>query len=39
MAHRLMGERHGMRCAQLFSWGERPLIRKLFVVVDIAPPT
>lgn len=34
-AHEEMMQKHGVRCAQLLSWGERPLIRKLFLVVSI----
>lgn len=35
-AHREMTEKYSAECIQLFSWGERPLIRKLFVVERIA---
>ena len=34
-AHEEMMQKHGARCAQLLSWGERPLIRKLFLVVSV----
>ena len=32
-AHKEIMEKHGAACAQVFSWGERPLIRKLFLAV------
>jgi hypothetical protein len=32
-AHKEMTAKYGARCAQLFSWGEPPTIRKLFLVV------
>ncbi|MEM6374753.1 MAG: TylF/MycF/NovP-related O-methyltransferase [Pseudomonadota bacterium] len=34
-AHKEMLEKYGMTCAQLFSWGQRPLIRKAFLVVSV----
>ncbi|MCB2126321.1 MAG: hypothetical protein H6897_14715 [Rhodobacteraceae bacterium] len=34
-AHKEIMEKYDVACAQLFSWGERPLIRKLFVVVRV----
>ena len=34
-AHKEIMEKYGVQCAQLLSWGERPLIRKLFVVVAV----
>lgn len=34
-AHKELTEKYGARCAQLFSWGERPNIKKLFLVVSI----
>lgn len=34
-AHKEIMEKYGVQCAQLFSWGERPLIRKLFLVVKV----
>jgi len=34
-AHKEMIEKYGVRCAQLLHWGERPLIRKLFLVVSV----
>jgi len=35
-AHKEIMEKYGAACAQLVSWGEQPLIRKIFLVVDIA---
>jgi Macrocin-O-methyltransferase (TylF) len=32
-AHKEITQKYGAQCAQLFSWGEPPLIRKLFLVV------
>ena len=34
-AHKEIVAKYGARCAQLFSWGEPPLIRKLFLVVSL----
>lgn len=34
-AHKEIMEHYDVTCAQLFSWGERPLIRKLFLVVSV----
>ena len=34
-AHKEIMEKYGARCAQLLHWGERPLIRKLFLVVSV----
>lgn len=34
-AHKEIMEKFGVRCAQLLHWGERPLIRKLFLVVSV----
>lgn len=34
-AHKEIVEKYDVKCAQLFSWGEPPLIRKLFLVVDV----
>jgi hypothetical protein len=34
-AHGEIMQKYDVRCAQLLSWGERPLIRKLFLVVSI----
>lgn len=33
-AHKEIMAKYDVKCAQLFSWGEPPLIRKLFLVVD-----
>ncbi len=35
-AHKEVMAKYGVQCAQLFSWGEPPLIKKLFLVVAIA---
>jgi hypothetical protein len=37
-AHNEIVEKYGVQCAQLFSWGEPPLIRKLFLVVGVDEP-
>lgn len=34
-AHEEVLETYGVRCAPLFSWGEEPLIKKLFLVVSV----
>lgn len=34
-AHKEMLEKYDAVCAQLFSWGQRPLIRKVFLVVSV----
>lgn len=34
-AHKEIMEKYDVKCAQLMSWGEQPLIRKLFLVVDV----
>jgi len=35
MAHKDILKKYNVKCAQLFSWGETPLIRKLFLVVEV----
>jgi hypothetical protein len=35
-AHKEVLAKYGAQCAQLFSWGDVPLIKKLFLVVSIA---
>ncbi|MEZ5922149.1 MAG: TylF/MycF/NovP-related O-methyltransferase [Parvularculaceae bacterium] len=34
-AHKEIVAKYGAQCAQLFSWGQAPLIKKLFLVVSI----
>jgi len=34
-AHKEVTEKYGAQCAQLFSWGQAPLIKKLFLVVSV----
>ncbi|MEQ9039514.1 MAG: TylF/MycF/NovP-related O-methyltransferase [Silicimonas sp.] len=34
-AHKEIMEKYNVKCAQLYSWGEQPLIRKVFLVVKV----
>jgi hypothetical protein len=38
-AHKEVLEKYNVACAQLLSWGQKPLIRKLFLVVSVGDET